>query len=58
MVPTVTTAGVPGRISRLTIPCKAVMICAAKSTGSFAVCGCDPCPPTPRTRMSTELTLA
>ena len=43
--PTVTTAGSRGCTSRLTIVCSATTICAASTMGSFAACGCEPCPP-------------
>ena len=56
IVPTVTTARVPGATSRLTIVCSATTICEARTTGSLAVCGAEPWPLTPRTTMSSELT--
>ena len=49
MLPTVITAASSGSTLRDTMLCNAVVICAATSTGSMALCGIAPCPPQPRT---------
>ena len=50
--------GSVGSISRLTRVCKSTMMRAARTTGSIVVCGAEPCPPLPRTVMSTMSMLA
>ena len=54
MEPTVITAGSSADVSRLTIFCRARTISDATTTGSFVRSGVAPCPPTPRTVMSTR----
>ena len=48
-LPTVSTAGVPGVISRETTVCSRSTIDAASTIGSMVVSGRDACPPRPYT---------
>ena len=56
--PTVTTAGSPGSISRLTIVCRSTTTRAASTIGSIVRCGQAPWPPLPRIVIGTEVELA
>lgn len=53
MLPTVSTAGSVGAISRATTVCSRTTMSAARTTGSTVFCGIDPCPPRPYTVMRT-----
>ena len=46
-MPTVTTAGSRGLISRATMVCSAKTVRAPITMGSTVSCGCAPCPPRP-----------
>src|SRR5579885_1505467 len=58
MLPTVTTDGLNGEISRLIRDCRATRICPAARMGSTERLGIAPCPPRPRTRMVKASALA